>query len=130
MILISQPSSKTVVHVCATTESALSEIPALLKGEKVTPSSGQGTNAAAGEGNARTDISLVVIGAFAPPDAQAITKTVEDVKPVAVFLADTTKKSPGQQGPPTIEMIQARILESISAAEKGDGTWAPGVYRF
>ncbi|KIW20815.1 hypothetical protein PV08_01393 [Exophiala spinifera] len=123
---------QTVVHVCSTTESALSEIPGLLRGEKVMASSGQGTNATA-QTPFRADISLVIVGAFSPPDAQAITNAVTATTTpasVAVFVADTTKKSPGQQGPPTIEMIQARILESINAAEKSDGTFGPGVYRF
>ncbi|KAJ9496492.1 hypothetical protein LTR67_006315 [Exophiala xenobiotica] len=126
--LIEHLSSKVqVVHVCANTETALSEIPSLLKGDKITPSSGQGSNAT---GDVRTDISLIIIGAFAPPDVQAIEGAAQGVKPMPIFLADTSKKSPGQQGPPTIEMIQQRILESINAAEEGEGNWAPGVYKF
>ncbi|KAJ9643138.1 hypothetical protein H2204_002033 [Knufia peltigerae] len=117
-----------VVHVCSNTQAALTEIPALLRGEKVIPSSGQGANATGD--TPRTDVSLVVIGRFEPADSQAITEVIEQVKPLAVLIADPTKKSPGQQGPPTIEMIQARILESIGAAESADGTLVPGVYRF
>ncbi len=113
--------------MCANTEAALSEIPALLKGDKITPSSGLGSNAT---GDVRTDISLIIIGAFAPPDVQEIQSAAQGVRPIPIFLADTSKKSPGQQGPPTIEMILQRILETINAAEQGEGNWAPGVYKF
>ncbi|KAK4947754.1 hypothetical protein LTR10_013262 [Elasticomyces elasticus] len=112
---------------CNNTQAVLSEVPALLKGESVVPSSGVGSNA---KGQARTDPALIILGAFPPQELDEIKSAIEAVKPMPVFAADVTKKSPGQQGAPSIEMIQQRIVECVKAAEQGEGKWAPGVHMF
>ncbi|KAI1622774.1 hypothetical protein EDD37DRAFT_611182 [Exophiala viscosa] len=128
-ILLEENGSHTrhFLHGCNNTQAVLSEVPALLKGESVVPSSGVGSNA---KGQARTDPALIILGPFPPHELDEIKSAIETAKPMPVFVADITKRSPGQQGPPSIEMVQQRIMESIKAADQGEGKWAPGVHMF
>ncbi len=106
----------------------MSEIPALLRGDDVTPSSGVGSNAG---GSTRSDVSLVIIGGgYSPDDVQKITAAADQVKPLAFFVADVTKTAPGATGPPPGEVIKKRLVDTIDAEEKGEGEWAPGVYKY
>ncbi|KAL2427228.1 hypothetical protein ABEF95_003163 [Exophiala dermatitidis] len=117
-----------IVHVCMTADAAVAEIPTLLQGNPITPSSGYGTNA---DHNAiKTDVKLIIVGGGWPEEErQTILKTIEANRPVPVFVADTSKTQPGA-GPPSTDAIKKRILDSVEAAEKGDGEWVPGVYSF
>lgn len=91
------------------------------------PSSGFGTNA---EGAKRSDVSLVLVGGgYTPEEVQAIRNAVDAVKPVAFFVADTSKTTPGT-GPPSTEAIKQRIMTSVEAEQKGEGAWVPGIYKF
>jgi len=115
-----------VVHVCTTLDTALSEIPALLKGETSPPSSGLGTN---NGGSVRNDISFIVIGGgYSKDDVDAIKAAADGVKPLPFFWADISKTV--GPGPPTPEVVKERILESVEKEEKGDGEWAPGIHRY
>jgi len=115
-----------VVHVCTTQETALSEIPALLKGETVTAASGLGTNS---EGSARADIALIIIGGgYSNDNVQAIKVLADAVKPLPILWADIGKTS--GTGPPTPETIRNRIVECIEKEEKSNGAWAPGIYMY
>ncbi|OCT46546.1 hypothetical protein CLCR_02141 [Cladophialophora carrionii] len=105
---------------------AVSEIPALLRGETTAPSSGLGANA---EGSARSDVSLIIIGGGYPKDdVQAIKEAADAVKPLPLFCADVSKTA--GSGPPPPDMIKKRIIDSIEKEEKGEGEWAPGVYMY
>ncbi|OAL29466.1 hypothetical protein AYO20_09203 [Fonsecaea nubica] len=116
-----------VVHVCNSTDTAVSEIPGLLKGTVSPPSSGLGSNA---EGAGRSDISLIIIGGgFTPEDFQAIKSAADSVKPLPLFCADTSKV-PAGAGPPPPELIKKRMLDAIEKEEKGEGEWAPGLYMY
>ncbi|KIX93361.1 uncharacterized protein Z520_11004 [Fonsecaea multimorphosa CBS 102226] len=116
-----------VVHVCNNADTAVSEIPTLLKGDIISPSSGLGANA---QGSGRSDISFIIIGGgFSPEDVQAIKSAADGVKPVAFFCADTSK-TPAGAGPPPGEMIKKRMMDAIEKEEEGDGKWAPGVYMY
>ncbi|EXJ96104.1 hypothetical protein A1O1_01230 [Capronia coronata CBS 617.96] len=116
-----------VVLACTTVDAAVMEIPALLKGSVSAPSSGLGTNA---EGSNRSDVGLIIVGGgYSPEEFQRIRAAVEAVKAVPFFVADTSK-TPAGAGPPSTEVIKKRIMESIEAEEKGEGEWAPGVYKF
>ncbi|KIX06996.1 uncharacterized protein Z518_04972 [Rhinocladiella mackenziei CBS 650.93] len=117
-----------LVMVCTSVDSAVSEIPALLKGESVTPSSGLGSNA---EGAGRSDVSLIIVGGgYSPADLEAIRSAVDAVKPLAFFVADTSKSPPGATGPPPPDVIKKRIMDCIEGQEKGEGEFAPGVYMY
>jgi len=117
-----------IVHHCDSVDTALSEIPALLRGEAIRPSSGFGTNV---KGPARNDVQLILIGgAFAEEDVSAILAAVEDVKPLAFFRTDPGKVPSGTPGRPPPEAIRTRILNCVEAEEQPEGHWAPGVYLF
>ncbi|ETI28821.1 hypothetical protein G647_01273 [Cladophialophora carrionii CBS 160.54] len=125
MIKILAPKIE-VVHVCTSRDTAVSEIPALLRGETTAPSSGLGANA---EGSARSDVSLIIIGGGYPKDdVQAIKEAADAVKPLPLFCADVSKTA--GSGPPPPDMIKKRIIDSIEKEEKGEGEWAPGVYMY
>ncbi|KIW30580.1 uncharacterized protein PV07_06316 [Cladophialophora immunda] len=116
-----------VVHVCNNADAAVSEIPALMKGDTTAPSSGLGTNTG---GSGRSDISLIIVGGgFSPQDVQAIKSAADSVKPVAFFCADTSK-TPAGAGPPPPEMIKKRMMAGMEKEEKGEGEWAPGMYMY
>ncbi|KIW72589.1 hypothetical protein PV04_00770 [Phialophora macrospora] len=115
-----------VVHVCTTRDTAVSEIPALLRGETAAPSSGLGANA---EGSARSDVSLIIIGGgYSKDDVQAIKEAADAVKPLPLFWADISKTA--GSGPPAPDMIKKRIIDSIEKEESADGEWAPGIYMY
>lgn len=115
-----------VVHVCTSVDTAVSEIPALLKGDEAKPSSALGTNS---EGPIRTDVSLILIGGgYSKADVDAIKAAVDSAKPLAIFWADVSKTA--GSGPPPPDMIKARLMESIEKEEKGEGEWSPGVYMY
>lgn len=118
-----------VAHACITTEAAETEIPALLRGETVKPASGYGTNVN-GEGQPRTDISLVIVGGGYQPEELVKIKAASDaVKPVPFFAADRAK-NPAAPGPPPPEIIKQRILAKVDEVDNGTGTWAPVIHRF
>ncbi|EXJ79310.1 hypothetical protein A1O3_08812 [Capronia epimyces CBS 606.96] len=116
-----------IVHACATADAAVSEIPGLLKGNVITPSSGLGTNA---EGSNRSDVSLIIVGGgYSPEEVEAIRKAVDSVKAMPFFIADTSKTPPGT-GPPSTDAIKKRIMDSVEAQEKEHGKLVPGLYKF
>lgn len=122
-----------VVHACTSRETAVSEIPALLKGEAVLAASGLGTNASSSSSPARSDVSLILVGGgYLPDEFPPIRAAVDAVKPMPYFLADTSKTPPGATGPPPAEVLTKRILESVESEEQknGDGVLVPGVYMF
>jgi len=104
----------TVLHVCSSTEAALTEIPKLLQ-----------------DGTA--DVSIVIIGGmYAPEDVEKIKAAADAVKPLAFLIADRSKIPPGATGPPPPEIIKQRILAAVAAKETGDGTGVvePGLHKF
>jgi hypothetical protein len=102
----------------------------LVKGDTVTPSSGKGSNMTSTTNSSpRSDVSFIIVGGGFDDEAfHAIKETVDAVKPMAYFRADRSKVPPGARGPPPPEVIGQRILESVSAEDKGQGAWEPGVY--
>ena len=114
------------MHVCTSRDTAVSEIPAVLRGETTAPSSGLGSNA---EGAARSDISFIVIGGgYSHDDVQAIKSAADAVKPLPLFWADVSKTA--GSGPPTPDTIKTRIMDCVEKEEKGEGEWAPGIYMY
>ncbi|KAJ9602499.1 hypothetical protein H2200_013042 [Cladophialophora chaetospira] len=113
-----------VVHVCTTQETAMSEIPALLRGETITAASGLGTNA---EGASRTDVSLIILGGGNSKDnVEEIKAAADAVKPLPLLWADVSKMSGG--GRPSPEGIRDRIFECLEREGKDGGAPAPGIH--
>jgi hypothetical protein len=120
-----------VIHVCQNADSATSELPALLKGESIKPSSGFGSNASASTPTSGTELKGIIIGGgYSPEEFEAIKKAVDGVKPLPFLRADTSKPRPAgaPPGPPPPEEIRKRVLEQLEIA-KGKG-WEAGLYLF
>lgn len=113
---------------------ALTELPALLAGGSPTPSSGYGSNAkTTGTPTPGSSVRGILIGGgYSPDDVEQIKAACDKAKALPFFRADTSKPRPegAPPGPPPVEELTKRVLESFEGATKeGDG-WAPGVYFF
>ena len=76
-----ETESFTVIHNCRSVETATSEIPALLKGEAIQPSSGFGSNHGSSSPISGTEVKAIIVGGgFAPEDFGAIRDAVNKVK--------------------------------------------------
>jgi len=110
------------------------EIPSILSGDFVKPESGQGTYAQGAPADAKDPKAVVVGGGFSPDDFEQIRKTVDYVKVLPWFRADTSKPPGGAPGPPPPEKLAERITKSLDnegrTGDDGYGVWTPGVYHF
>jgi hypothetical protein len=109
------------------TETATSELPALLRGSKVVPSSGYGSNVTNEE--SKIPVVIVVGGAFPQSDFEQIVQACNAVRPLPIFRADVTKNT-STGGPPSAQELVDRVVKAMDevAAGKGAGAWEPGVY--
>ncbi|RMZ80462.1 hypothetical protein DV737_g3039, partial [Chaetothyriales sp. CBS 132003] len=106
-----------VIHNVRSIETAETEIPALLRGEPVQPSSGFGSNHKSPTPVSGAQVKAVIIGGgFTPQEAQAIHKLVNDAKPLPIFRADTARAPPGATGPPPLQVVQERLLRAMKDA--------------
>lgn len=123
---------RTVIHVCNALTGALDELPKLLSGETVVPSSGFGSNTSKSTPTSGSEIKGIIIGGgYSPDDAEQIKAACDQIKPLPIFRADTTKKRPdGVSGPPNPEELKRRVMEAFETAKGGDGQWQPGVHLF
>lgn len=121
--------SEIVVSGHTSTETAASELPLLLRGSKVVPSSGYGTNVTNDE--SKIPVAVVVGGAFPQSDFEQIIQECNAVRPLAFFRADVSKH-PAGGGPPPVQMLVDRVVKAMeeAAAGKGAGAWEPGVYLY
>ncbi|RMZ79145.1 hypothetical protein DV738_g3512, partial [Chaetothyriales sp. CBS 135597] len=113
-----------VIHNVRSVEAAESEIPALLKGEPVQPSSGFGSNYKSSNPVSGSLIKAVIVGGgFTPEEFQTVEKIVNDARPLPIFRADTSRAPPNATGPPPTDVITGRILRALKDArnaESGD----------
>jgi hypothetical protein len=120
-----------VIHVVRSVDDAKSELPALLKGEKVTPASGFGSNVDNSSPVSGTEVKAVIVGGgYSPEDFDAIKAVVDEVKPLPFVRADTSKPRPAgaPPGPPGPAEIRERVTKALAEADaKG---WEPGLYLF
>lgn len=120
-----------VIHVVRSAESATTELPALLKGESVKPSSGFGSNVDASTPTSGTEVKAVIVGGgYSPEEFETIKAAVDGVKPLPFVRADTSKPRPAgaPPGPPPPSEIRERVLATLEEA-KGKG-WEAGLYLF
>lgn len=116
------------MHHCNSVETGASELPALLKGSKVIPSTGVGSNATNAE--SKIPVAVVVGGGFSPEEFDKILQACNAVKLLPFFRSDTSRsKTPG---PPPPDELKRRLLESMDEAAKGNGAgnWEAGVHLF
>lgn len=121
----------SVIHVVQNAEAATAELPALLKGESVKPSSGFGSNVSASTPTSGTEVKGVIVGGgYSPEEFEAIKKAVDGIKALPFVRADTSKPRPAgaPPGPPGPSEIRERVQKALEEA-KGKG-WEAGVYLF
>ncbi|RMD42195.1 hypothetical protein DV735_g2959, partial [Chaetothyriales sp. CBS 134920] len=110
-----------VIHNVRSVQVAESEIPALLKGEPVQPSSGFGSNYKSSNPVSGSQIKAVIVGGgFTPEEFQTIEKIINGARPLPIFRADTSRVPPNVTGPPPIELITQRILGALKEARNGE----------
>ncbi|KAI9879113.1 MAG: hypothetical protein M1823_006873 [Watsoniomyces obsoletus] len=120
-----------IIHVVRTTDDAKSELPALLKGDSVKPSSGFGSNTDASSPTSGTEVKAVIVGGgYSPDEFEAIKSAVDGTKPLPFIRADTSKPRPAgaPPGPPPPSEIRERLMKALEEA-KGKG-WEAGLYLF
>lgn len=105
-----------VVHIANTRETAVAELPSLLKGETVKPASGLGSQS----GN--SPVAAVVGGAFTNDDLEAVKAACDPVKQIAWF-----KKVPAGPGAPQPEVLAEGIQEKLDEEFKA-GVPTPQIY--
>ena len=129
--LVTHHPSSIVIHVVRDTQSAQTELPALLKGESVTPSSGFGSNVDNSSPTSGNEVKAVIVGGgYSPEEFDAIKAAVDSVKPLPFVRADTSKPRPAgaPPGPPQPSEIRERVTKALGEA-KGKG-WEAGLYLF
>ena len=113
-----------VILGCQTPEIALTEIPALLKGEKLSSwDLDLGVNPNEYEAKA-----VLMGGAFSAEDCEKIMKSCDAIRPMPYSRADISKHPGGAFGPPTTDILAARAVESLEEIKMKD--WTPGLYWF
>jgi len=124
----------SVIHACHSVETAIREIPRLLRGEFVAPESGLGTNAFRGNppGSQVEKVPQAIImgGGFQAAEFERIQQVCEPIRKMPWFRADTSRST----GPPPLELITQRIRESLegNCRRAGDEVigFEPGVFLF
>ncbi|CAK4032739.1 Hypothetical predicted protein [Lecanosticta acicola] len=109
-----------VVHVCHSAPVAISELRALLRGERTEPASGRGTNFKTAEA-AKAPKAIFVGGGFAPSELDEM-RSVEELQRVPWLYPSAARRAAGEQArgnlaPPPMDIILGRAKGAMK--EKG-----------
>lgn len=110
-----------VIHVCHGVEDAQSEIPRLIRGEHLIPSSGLGSNVDT-TNQGRLAKAVLVGGKFSPEDIEAVRQS-EEARRIPWLRADLSNVPP-EGWPPAPEHAAERMIACLKAhgiTEDSDG---------
>lgn len=99
-----------MVHVCHNAPIAKSELPPLLKGKRIEPASGKGSNTKTSE--PKIPEAIFVGGGFSETELEEMRAV--DVLRTVPWMYPSAHKRPKTTGPPPIEMIVARAKEAFA----------------
>ena len=116
-----------VVHVCQNNESALHELPALLRGENVKPSSGVGSNL---DSSAPKPPKALFVGGGWTGAAIEQMRGVDTVMTSIPYVHPGATFQAAQSGPPPMEKIIAGVKKVFAEQRFPEGRMENGVFNF